>query len=129
MLAMLEVKKIKNQTAFQHFPGRIEARHYLDCPIYVEFSAQVGRKPSSTTSLLTIQDGLESQDASQELLLLDSEGDDVPGKLESYIKRMADTFIEREPSSFMRQTLQFAWKLSNQKKVRTFERISGEDQD
>lgn len=124
MLAMIDVKRVKNQTDFQHFPGRIEARHYMDSPVCIQFSAQVGRKPSSTTSLLTLQDGLESQDASQELLLLDSEGDDLPGKLESYIRDMAETFIEREPSPFMRQTLQFAWILSHQKKVRISRRAS-----
>ncbi|KAI9789401.1 MAG: hypothetical protein M1816_006061 [Peltula sp. TS41687] len=123
MLAMMDVRRVKNQTDFQHFPGRIEAKHYMDCPISVEFSAQVGRKPSSTTLPLTLQEGLEPQDAPQELLLLDSEGDDLPAKLDSYIRRMADIFIQREPSSFMRETLKFASTLSRQKEDSLLSRV------
>lgn len=119
MLSMIEVKRIKNLADFRQFPGRIEARHYLDSPIYAEFSAQVGRR-SHSTSVLNLHDGVQPPDESQELLLLDSDGDDLPGKLESYTRRMAETFIAREPSIFMRRTLEFAWELSHQKKVRTW---------
>ena len=116
VLAMIQVKKVKNQAQFHHFPGRIEAKHYEDSPVYVECSALEGRVPQPATSL-TSYEPLPLRDESQDLRLLDSDSEDLPAKLEGYIKDMTGIFIEREPSQFMRSTLQFALELSKRKKV------------
>ena len=52
-----------------------------------------------------------------ELRLLDGDSDDLPAKLDSYMKRMAPTFYAQEPSEFMNPTLSLASELSVQKQV------------
>ena len=54
---------------------------------------------------------------SQEVYLLDAESDDIPNKLEMYIKKNASYFYERETSPFMKPTLLLAAELSQGKKV------------
>jgi hypothetical protein len=49
--------------------------------------------------------------------MLDNDGDDLPGKVEAYIKRMSSSFIEEERSIFMKQTLILATQLAHEKKV------------
>jgi hypothetical protein len=106
VLATQELAQAKKDAQFRHYPGQIEALHYLDSPLCIVFNALEGRKPPDNPSA-----------SGPELLLLDSEGDDVPAKLGMYTKKMTETFIEREPSEFMRPTLRFAVELSEQKQV------------
>lgn len=54
---------------------------------------------------------------SQEVYLLDADSDDIPNKLEMYIKKNASYFYERETSPFMKPTLLLAAELSQGKKV------------
>lgn len=54
---------------------------------------------------------------SQEIYLLDTDADDIPTKLEMYIKKTAPYFIERETSTFMKATLQLASELGVSEKV------------
>lgn len=53
----------------------------------------------------------------QEVYLLDAESDDIPSKLEVYIKKNASYFYERETSSFMKPTLLLAAEINQEKKV------------
>ncbi|KAI9828243.1 MAG: hypothetical protein M1826_006069 [Phylliscum demangeonii] len=115
VLATIEVRRVKNQVHFHHFSGRIEAKHYLDSPVCIECNALEGRTPQSTSSL-NLPDGFPLEDGSQEVLLLDPDSDELPGKLESYTQRMAEIFIDRETSSFMKPTLKYALELSHQSK-------------
>ena len=52
-----------------------------------------------------------------ELYLLDSDADDLPGKIEMYIKKTAPFFYARETSEIIKHTLLLASELSQQKKV------------
>ncbi len=116
VLAADEVRNIKDHVQLQRFPGQIEATHYRDSPVYAIFNALEGRRPQANRLAPAIDPALTG-DALPELLLLDSDGDDLPGKLETYTKKMTSTFVDREPSSFMNPTLRFALELSDQKKV------------
>jgi hypothetical protein len=55
---------------------------------------------------------------SQEVYLLDADADDIPSKLEQYIKKNASYFYERETSTFMKPTLLLAAEINQEKKVR-----------
>ncbi len=52
-----------------------------------------------------------------DLRLLDGDVDDLPGKLEKYMKKMAPTFYAQELSHFMNSTLNLALELSVQKQA------------
>ena len=110
MLAVKEVKKTKDQVLLHPFLGRVEARHYLDTPVFISFGALEGSAPPGDADL-------SSADEWPKVLLLDSDGDDLPGKFELYTKNLVETLIQREPSKFMNPTLTFALELSKKKKV------------
>jgi hypothetical protein len=119
-LAYHDVNSIKNQIHFEHYAGRLEATHFETSSVYVTFSALVGHK-SSVPTVDPQLDGLaeytQFEGPTQELYLLDGDTDDLPGKLELYIKKMGPLFYEQEPSEFMKSTLNMAAELSLQKKV------------
>lgn len=53
-----------------------------------------------------------------DLEIIDSDTDDICGKLDHYIKKLAPSFYESEESDFMRPTLQTAFKLAMNNQVR-----------
>jgi hypothetical protein len=119
-LAYHDVNALKNQVNFEHFTGRIEAAHFDDSAFFVTFVAQIGYKPAISAidpQLQALVEDSQFQGPTQELYLLDNDGDDLPGKLELYIKRMAASFYEQEPSPFMRPTLMLASEMCQSKKV------------
>lgn len=107
---------VKDHGQLHHFPGQIEATHYLDSPVYAVFNALEGKR-QHPTSFVTVTDQPKGPDDFDDVLFLDSDGDDVLGKLEAYTKKMTQTFIEHESSPFMRPTLRFVQQLSEQRKV------------
>lgn len=87
--------------------------------VFVTFSGLHGHRASVSTLDPQLQ-GLGDDQFSgppQDVYLLDSDSDDIPGKLEMYIKKTASFFYERETSAFMKPTLMLASELSQQKKV------------
>ena len=105
---------------FEHYPGRIEATHFDDSSVYVTFGALIGHQNSITAldpQLQGLADDGQFQRSTQELYILDNDADDLPGKLEMYIKKMAQTFFDRELSGFMKSTLTLASELSQSKKL------------
>lgn len=82
----------------------------------------MGHKPTVTALDPQLQELAEDgqfQTATQEVYVLDGDMDDLPGKLEMYIKKMASVFYDRERSDFIKPTLGIAAELSLQKSVRT----------
>lgn len=119
-LAYHDVTSIKSQVKFDHFNGRLEITHFEDSDIFVTFSGLLGQKASVSAldpQLQGLGEDPQFQGPTQELYLLDSETDDLAGKLEMYIKRAAPFFYERELSEFMKATLMLGAELSDEKKV------------
>ncbi|KAI9786506.1 MAG: hypothetical protein M1835_003048 [Candelina submexicana] len=121
VLAYHDTSHVKSEVRFQQSSGRIEATHYYDLSIFITFNALEGRRSSTDSQGEIGQMNLE--DESQNLNLLDSDVDDLPGKLEQYMKKLAATFYDREPSSFMRHTLSLVKELSVQKKDELLARV------
>ncbi|PWY83143.1 hypothetical protein BO94DRAFT_536624 [Aspergillus sclerotioniger CBS 115572] len=125
-LAYHDVSGIRNQIKFEHYAGRIEVTHFEESMVYVTFSGLQGHKASASTldpQLQALGDDAQFQGPLHELYLLDSDADDLPGKIEMYIKKTAPFFYERETSDFMRPTLMLAAELSQQKKDSLLERV------
>ena len=114
-LAFHDVNRVKSRAHFEKYPGRIEVAHYEESGIVVTFSALEGHTDSDLDPQLA---GLTEDSPLRQavvLKLLDADYDDLPGKLEQYMKKMAPTFYDREQSGFMKSTLTLASKLSEEK--------------
>ncbi|CAL3965190.1 unnamed protein product [Diplocarpon coronariae] len=109
VLAHQQLASAKMQIGFQSSPHQIEASHYPETTVYATFNALEGHQVSVQGN---IDPGLSGDFISSTLRILDSENDDPPLKLEAYMKRISNVFIEREPSHFMNVTLNTAQKLS-----------------
>ncbi|KAJ5152040.1 hypothetical protein N7492_010335 [Penicillium capsulatum] len=123
-LAYHDTNAMKNQIKFEHYAGRIEVTHMEESMVYVTFSGLQGHR-ASVSALDPQLQGLGDDQFSgppQELYLLDSDTDDIPSKLEMYIKKTAPFFFERETSPFMKPTLLLASELAQSKKDTLLER-------
>ncbi|GLI74456.1 hypothetical protein PoHVEF18_002698 [Penicillium ochrochloron] len=123
-LAFHDTNAIKSQVNFEHYAGRIEVTHLEETMVYVTISGLQGHR-ASVSALDPQLQGLGDDQFSapaQEIYLLDHDADDVPSKLELYIKKTAPFFFEREKSNFMKSTLQLASELGQSKKDTLLER-------
>ena len=78
---MDQIRYVKNRVQLYHFPGQVKATHYPNLPIYATFNALEARPVVISTVTTTVNRLLSAYDM-PELLLLDSDRDDLPGKLE-----------------------------------------------
>lgn len=88
--------------------------------VFMTFSGLQGHKASVSAldpQLQGLGDDPHFQGPLHEIYLLDSDADDLAGKLEMYIKKTAPLFYERETSPIMKPTLIQAAELSQLKKV------------
>lgn len=87
--------------------------------VYVTISGLHGHRTSVSALDPQLQSLGDDQFSgpSQEIYLLDSDADDIPSKLEMYIKKTAPFFFERETSPFMKSTMLVASELALSKKV------------
>lgn len=118
-LAYHDTSAIKNQVKLEHYAGRIEVTHLEESMVYLTISGLHGHR-ASVSALDPQLQGLgddQFSGPSQEIYLLDSDADDIPSKLEMYIKKTASFFIERERSLFVKSTLMLAAELGQSKKV------------
>lgn len=90
----------------------IECSHFPQTTVYATFNAREGRP---ITSVGNIDPGLDANFNINSVKWLDHERDDLPVKLEAYMKRMSNVFFENESSDFMRITLTIAQALAVEK--------------
>lgn len=120
VLAYHEVGRAKAQVAFQNTPHYIEASHFPETTVYATFNALEGQLLPSEGN---IDPGLSGDFSVNTVRILDNDNDDLPMKLEAYMKRMSNTFFEREPSHFMHVTLSTAQELAIQKQDQLLSRV------
>ncbi|KAJ5926632.1 hypothetical protein N7516_008405 [Penicillium verrucosum] len=124
-LAYHDTNSIKNQIKFEPYSGRIEVTHFEESNSFMTFSGLQGHRTSVSALDPQLQALGDDQFSgpSQEVYLLDADSDDIPAKLEMYIKKNASYFYERETSPFMKPTLLLAAELSQGKKDILLERV------
>jgi hypothetical protein len=113
VLAHNAVQDLKKHAAFQVAPYQIEASHFPvpETTIYASFNAlEAQDRPNESN----IDPGLSSDFVSTTLHVLD-DNDDIPSKLDAYLKRMVSHYMEKEPSHFMKTTLHLAQTLALEK--------------
>lgn len=111
VLAYREIRELKNQTRFEPSAKQIESSHYPETAIFASFGALEGQ---SLAAERNIDPSLGESSAIDPAIfrILDNDNDDLPMKMEAYMKRMSPVYIEKEPSHFMKVTLSTAHYLS-----------------
>jgi hypothetical protein len=120
VLAYHEVNAIKNQAQFQKSPHLIEASHYPETTVFATFSALEGQEMPLGDHM---GPGLSGNFNMNTFRILDNETDDLPMKMEAYMKRMMSVFFEKEQSEFMRVTLATAFEISIEKQDTLLTRV------
>ena len=112
VLAHHEVNATKSRALFRSSPHQIEASHYPETTVYATFNGLEGQVIPVEGN---IDPGLSGDFSTNTLRILDSDNDDLPMKLEAYMKRISGVFFAREPSHFMNATLILAQQLAVEK--------------
>jgi hypothetical protein len=110
-LAYHEIGRIKNQVVFKSSTNSIEASQYPANRIFATFNALHGQQVQPDRN---IDPDLSAEFNASIIRILD-ENDDIPSKLEAYMKRVSPVFYENEQSRFMHVTLATANGLAMQK--------------
>ncbi|KAF2182245.1 hypothetical protein K469DRAFT_712861 [Zopfia rhizophila CBS 207.26] len=111
VLAFHAVSQARGQIKLDQIPGRIEATHHPESGIFATFTPlkcqtvePIVIDPAITSSSLNSPSTLE---------IVDPDTDDIGGKLDYYIKKLASVFYESENSAFMKPTLRIAANISS----------------
>ncbi|OCK80616.1 hypothetical protein K432DRAFT_382024 [Lepidopterella palustris CBS 459.81] len=124
VLAFHAVSQAKGQIQLDQIPGRIEVTHYVDSSIFATFAPlKCQRLPSSAIDPALLGNGKLSLESFTNLEIIDSDTDDISGKLEQYVKRLDAIFHESESSAFMKTTVAIAFSLSSTNKDGLLSRV------
>ncbi|KAF2761944.1 hypothetical protein EJ05DRAFT_496831 [Pseudovirgaria hyperparasitica] len=100
VLAFHALGNVKSQ--LQKIPGRMEVKHIPESTTYVTFLPLKGKTPLDPLLFGTTVDGtVDTSDPAA----LDADTDDLAGKMEQYIRKLAQTYHQTESSGFMQITL------------------------
>ena len=111
-MAFHKVNYAKSQARVEDYVGRIEATHDSESHVSITLSALRGQQSQDHHA-----NGAKGANFELYVMILNDVGDDVPGKLDQYLKRMTSSIYAQESSSFMRATLGMAAELSAAKNV------------
>jgi hypothetical protein len=113
VLAYHAVQAVKGKIRFQTSTAEIEASHYPETGIFASFKSLHGSEPLHEQNIdPLLGPNADSEAGAAVCRILDNDSDDLPSKIEAYIKRMSSVFYEKEPSHFMHVTLNAAVELS-----------------
>ncbi|RDW91063.1 hypothetical protein BP5796_02228 [Coleophoma crateriformis] len=115
VLAYHEVNAVKAQVKFGPSPFQVDASHYPETTVYATFKALESQAPVMTGNIDPDLGIANAFSGGPILKILDNDNDDLPLKLEAYMKRMSSIYFDREPSRFMHVVLNTALKLSIEK--------------
>ncbi|KAF2463133.1 uncharacterized protein BDR25DRAFT_115345 [Lindgomyces ingoldianus] len=109
VLAFHAVSQARGQVHLDQIPGRIEATHHLQSGTFATFTplkcqTQVARAADIDPAILATL-------SPTTLEIIDSDSDDIGGKLDLYIKKLTPAFYESEDSAFMKTTLGVAFSI------------------
>lgn len=109
VLAFHAVSQAKGQIRLDQIPGRIEVSHFPDSGIFATFTPL---KCQPQTHGPEIDPAILASISPAHLEIIDNE-DDISGKLDLYIKKIAPSFFESEDSAFMKTTLNTAFGITS----------------
>lgn len=105
VLSQNRINLLKEQLKLVNNGSVVEVSHFAEAGKNIVLAAVVAvLQPLQQADIVST----ESQGALHQVIMIDQDKDDVPGKIEMYMRDVLDLFIEREPSKFMRITLETA---------------------
>ncbi|KAF5243669.1 hypothetical protein FAUST_2752 [Fusarium austroamericanum] len=104
VLSQNRINLLKNQLNMAHDGTVIEVSHFPETGKVIVLEAMVALlEPSDTLAEIR-----GSKESFIQVIMIDQDKEDVPGKVEAYMRDVFQLFIDREPSKFMRVTLDLA---------------------
>ncbi|KAL6923515.1 hypothetical protein ACHAP8_001444 [Fusarium lateritium] len=104
VLSQNRINLLKNQINMTHDGTMIEVSHFPETGKVIVLEALVALlEPSETLAEIR-----GSKESFFQVIMIDQDKEDVPGKVEAYMRDVFQLFIDKEPSTFMRVTLDLA---------------------
>lgn len=104
VLSQNRINLLKSQLQLHNNGTIVEMSHFPELGINVSSPTLVALLEPSEDQVAARQ----SDEPFHQVIMIDQDSDDVPDKAEKYMRAMLPHFIEREPSRFMRITLETA---------------------
>lgn len=110
VLSQNRINLIKDQLKLTNDGSVIEVSHFPEAGKKIVFGALVyPLEPNETQA-----EARGNKEPFHQVIMIDQDSEDIPAKAEAYMRDVLSTFIEREPSKFMKVTLEAAYnQLSN----------------
>ncbi|KAK0745168.1 hypothetical protein B0T21DRAFT_345262 [Apiosordaria backusii] len=108
VLAQARVNGIKHTVALQNHGVLIEACHFPDYESRLQLQVLQSEPERDAEGKLLDASILEDHPSNYHIVMLDNDNQDVPSRVETYMREVLPEMIRREPSQFMRITLQTA---------------------
>ncbi|KAK4165129.1 hypothetical protein QBC43DRAFT_316071 [Cladorrhinum sp. PSN259] len=113
VLAQARVNSIKQTLALQHNGVVVDACHFPDYESRLQLQVLQREPDRDGDGKLVDTTILEDQPSTYPIVMLDNDREDVPGRVETYMREVLPEMIRREPSHFMRVTLEMAVDVAN----------------
>jgi hypothetical protein len=113
VLAQHRINTLKSSMALINNGTKIQASHFPETGIQLSLEVLVrdfSQEPNAETDP-NIQNGVTE---SRPIVMIDNESQDVPGRLEAYMREVLPVFSQRESSHFMKITLDTALRVSRE---------------
>ncbi|KAL7921623.1 hypothetical protein ACQKWADRAFT_294810 [Trichoderma austrokoningii] len=105
VLSQNRINLIKDQLKLTNDGSVIEVSHFPEAGKKIVFGALVyPLEPSETQA-----EARGNKEPFHQVIMIDQDSEDIPAKAEAYMRDVLSTFIEREPSKFMKVTLEAAY--------------------
>lgn len=106
VLSQNRINLIKDQLKLTNDGSVIEVSHFPEAGKKIVFGALVyPLEPNETQA-----EARGNKTPFHQVIMIDQDSEDIPAKAEAYMRDVLATFIEREPSKFMRVTLEAAYQ-------------------
>ncbi|KAM0255839.1 hypothetical protein ACHAQJ_005344 [Trichoderma viride] len=106
VLSQNRINLIKDQLKLTNDGSVIEVSHFPEAGKKIVFGALVyPLEPNETQA-----EARGNKHPFHQVIMIDQDSEDIPAKAEAYMRDVLATFIEREPSKFMKVTLEAAYQ-------------------
>jgi hypothetical protein len=112
VLAQHRINTLKSSMTLANHGICIEAFHFEDRPARLTFEVlQQERRQEASAD---VDPSLQNGDTSRPIVMIDNDTQDVPGRIEAYMREILPEFVQREPSHFMQVTLETALHIASE---------------
>jgi hypothetical protein len=108
VLAQARVNSLKQTMTLGNHGVLVEACHFPDCAPRLQLQVLQRDPDRDAEGKLVDETVLEDKPSGYPIVMLDSDNQDVPARVEAYMREILPDMIKREPSHFMQVTLQTA---------------------